>query len=151
MREAKKFSQGDMEKRTGLVRCDLSESKTAIAYPHRDAGEAGALSRSSAGADASRVFFCRSLRAASPPIAKAVLPFPRWIPRKAGITVDLPVPSKLTESEPSSSPLMTIDDSDRYRQFQVCRVDLDFYARFYDPEAVSDALRTSTREILGNP
>jgi hypothetical protein len=35
--------------------------------------------------------------------------------------------------------------------FQVCRVDLDFYARFYDPEAVSDAVRTSTREILGNP
>jgi len=35
--------------------------------------------------------------------------------------------------------------------FQVCRVDVDFYARFYDPDAVSDAVRASTREALGKP
>jgi hypothetical protein len=35
--------------------------------------------------------------------------------------------------------------------FQVCRVDVDFYARFYDPNAVSDAVRASTREVLGKP
>jgi hypothetical protein len=32
--------------------------------------------------------------------------------------------------------------------FQVCRVDVDFYARFYDPDALSDAVRASTREAL---
>lgn len=35
--------------------------------------------------------------------------------------------------------------------FQVCRVDVDFYARFYDPDAVSDAVRASTREVLRKP
>ncbi|HET8965068.1 MAG TPA: hypothetical protein VFN20_02550, partial [Candidatus Acidoferrum sp.] len=35
--------------------------------------------------------------------------------------------------------------------FQVCRVDVDFYARFYDPGAVSDTVRASTREVLGKP
>lgn len=32
--------------------------------------------------------------------------------------------------------------------FQVCRVDVDFYASFYDPDALSDAVRASTREVL---
>jgi len=35
--------------------------------------------------------------------------------------------------------------------FQVCHVDVDFYATFYDPDAVSDAVRASTREVLGKP
>jgi hypothetical protein len=35
--------------------------------------------------------------------------------------------------------------------FQVCRVDVDFYSRFYEPDAVSDAVRASTREVLGKP
>jgi hypothetical protein len=35
--------------------------------------------------------------------------------------------------------------------FQVCRVDVAFYARFYDPEAVSDAVRASARQALGEP
>jgi hypothetical protein len=35
--------------------------------------------------------------------------------------------------------------------FQVCRVDVDFYARFYDPGAVSDTVRASTKEVLGKP
>jgi len=32
--------------------------------------------------------------------------------------------------------------------FQVCRVDVEFYARFYDPDAVSDAVRVATGEVL---
>jgi hypothetical protein len=32
--------------------------------------------------------------------------------------------------------------------FQVCRVDLDFYERFYRPEALSDAVRASTEAAL---
>ena len=35
--------------------------------------------------------------------------------------------------------------------FQICRVDVEFYARFYDPDAVSGAVRASTREVLGKP
>jgi hypothetical protein len=35
--------------------------------------------------------------------------------------------------------------------FQVCRVDVDFYDRFYAPDAVSDTVRASTREVLRKP
>jgi hypothetical protein len=35
--------------------------------------------------------------------------------------------------------------------FQICRVDVNFYDRFYDPDAVSDAVRASTREVLCKP
>jgi len=32
--------------------------------------------------------------------------------------------------------------------FQVCRVDVDFYERFYQPEALSDAVRRNTAGAL---
>ena len=32
--------------------------------------------------------------------------------------------------------------------FQVCRVDLDFYERFYRPEATSDAVRANAESTL---
>ena len=34
--------------------------------------------------------------------------------------------------------------------FQVCRVDVDFYERFYQPEALSDEVRRSTAAALGD-
>ncbi len=34
--------------------------------------------------------------------------------------------------------------------FQVCRVDVDFYDRFYSPEALPAAVRASTQRALGN-
>lgn len=33
--------------------------------------------------------------------------------------------------------------------FQVCRVDVDFYNRFYEPDALPEAVRTCTRRALG--
>jgi transcriptional regulator with XRE-family HTH domain len=33
LREEKKFSQGEIEKRAGLLRCHVSESKTATRSP----------------------------------------------------------------------------------------------------------------------
>lgn len=32
--------------------------------------------------------------------------------------------------------------------FQVCRVDLDFYERFYRPEALSESVRANTEAAL---
>jgi hypothetical protein len=35
--------------------------------------------------------------------------------------------------------------------FQVCRVDVDFFDRFYEPDSISDAVRASTGEVLRTP
>jgi hypothetical protein len=35
--------------------------------------------------------------------------------------------------------------------FQVCRVDVDFYARFYDPDTLPDAVRACTERALRKP